>query len=109
MFFRNFELRQVVKKVKLDMNPVSIAMFNSGKFFIVVNETDFRAIDTFNEENVLLVKTSHEEITQLKKRGHTLEQHSRTFGNMQVVIVDKNSETVSASSDPRRGGEASVK
>ena len=48
------------------MNPVSIAMFNSGKFFIVVNETDFRAIDTFNEENVLLVKTSHEEITQLK-------------------------------------------
>ena len=52
---------------------------------------------------------SEEEITQLKKRGHTLEQHSRTFGNMQVVIVDKNSETVSASSDPRRGGEASVK
>lgn len=66
IFFRNFELRQIVKKIQLDTVPMSISMFNNGKFFIVVNERDFRAIDTLNEENVLLVKTSHEEITQVK-------------------------------------------
>ena len=52
---------------------------------------------------------SAEDINQLKKWGHTVEQHSGTYGNMQVVIVDKITETVSASSDPRKGGEASVK
>ncbi len=52
---------------------------------------------------------TEKEIELLEKWGHQLDQHSGTFGNMHVVIVDKNSETVSASSDPRRSGQASVK
>ncbi|MBL4851527.1 MAG: gamma-glutamyltransferase [Gammaproteobacteria bacterium] len=52
---------------------------------------------------------SKAEIEQLEQWGHTVEKHARTFGNMQVVIIDKNSETVSAASDPRRNGQASVK
>lgn len=49
------------------------------------------------------------EVKQLEEWGHTVEKHGSTYGNMQVVIVDKNSETVSAASDPRRRGQASVK
>ncbi len=49
------------------------------------------------------------EVNQLEKWGYHVEQHGSTFGNMQVVIVDKNTETVSASSDPRREGEAIVR
>jgi len=52
---------------------------------------------------------SDAEILQFEKWGHSVEKHRSTFGNMQVVIIDKNSETVSAASDPRRGGQASVK
>lgn len=67
IFFRNFELRQVVKRVSLEMNPTNLKMFSNGKFFIVTMDNHtFRAIDTLNEENVLLVKTTHDEITQLE-------------------------------------------
>lgn len=42
-------------------------MFNNGKFFaVVLDNNSFRVIDTLNEENVLLVKTSHDQITQLE-------------------------------------------
>ena len=67
IFFRNFELRQIVKRISLEMSPTNIKMFNSGKFFLVtLNNNTYRAIDTLNEENVLLVNTSHDEITQIE-------------------------------------------
>lgn len=67
VFFRNFELRQIVKRITLEQPPTSLKMFSNGKFFVVTmaNNT-YRAIDTLNEENVLLVKTSHDEITELE-------------------------------------------
>lgn len=66
VFFRNFELRQIVKKISLEQPPTSLKMFSNGKFFIVTMNNTYRAIDTLNEENVLLVKTPHDEITQVE-------------------------------------------
>lgn len=57
------------------------------------------------ESNALSAK----DIEQLEEWGHTLEERSAPFGNMQVVIFDKKSDVVFASSDPRRGGAASVR
>jgi len=60
-------LRQVVKKISLETLPKHLKMFNNGKFFaVVLDNNSFRVIDTLNEENVLLVKTSHDQITQLE-------------------------------------------
>jgi gamma-glutamyltranspeptidase/glutathione hydrolase len=49
------------------------------------------------------------EIEMLSKRGHTLRELDNTYGNMQVVIVDKRNNKVTAASDPRGEGQAKVK
>jgi len=49
----------------LEQPPTHLKMFNKGKFFLVTMGNTYRAIDTLNEENVLLVKTPHDEITQI--------------------------------------------
>lgn len=49
------------------------------------------------------------EIEMLNKRGHTLRELDNTYGNMQVVIVNKKNNKVTAASDPRGEGQAKVK
>jgi gamma-glutamyltranspeptidase/glutathione hydrolase len=44
----------------------------------------------------------------LKKRGHTLNEKSRRYGNMQAILWDKKENKVYAASDPRGEGEARV-
>jgi len=51
---------------------------------------------------------SAREITQLYVMGHTLKPRGRTWGNMQVVVIDKTTGGVTAASDPRVEGEARV-
>ncbi len=51
---------------------------------------------------------SGSEIDNLTARGHTLRELNGGYGNMQVVIVDKADNEVSAASDPRGEGEAIV-
>ena len=48
------------------------------------------------------------EITELKAMGHTLEQGSRLWGNMQVITWDFASGKVAAAADPRGEGEGLV-
>jgi gamma-glutamyltranspeptidase/glutathione hydrolase len=48
------------------------------------------------------------EITQLEAMGHTLEQGSRLWGNMQVITWDFASGKVAAAADPRGEGEGLV-
>lgn len=52
---------------------------------------------------------SEQEIAALQGAGHTVEARSRPYGNMQVVIVDKQTGKPSAASDPRGLGEALVR
>jgi gamma-glutamyltranspeptidase/glutathione hydrolase len=52
---------------------------------------------------------SSAEIEQLQARGHELKQTSWRYGNMQAVMWDKQSNDLSAASDPRVGGYAEVK
>jgi len=51
---------------------------------------------------------SGSEIDNLSARGHTLRELKGGYGNMQIVIVDKNGSDVSAASDPRGEGKAIV-
>jgi len=48
------------------------------------------------------------DIDALNQRGHTLRELKHTYGNMQVVTVDKSDNEVSADSDPRGEGMAIV-
>ena len=45
---------------------------------------------------------------ELERRGHHLRQLDHTWGNMQVVLWERRTGRVSAASDPRGGGSASV-
>lgn len=70
------------------MSPTNIKMFSSGKFFLVtLNNNTYRAIDTLNEENVLLVNTSHDEITQIEISPNG--RYIITGGNRGDVILWK--------------------
>jgi gamma-glutamyltranspeptidase/glutathione hydrolase len=46
--------------------------------------------------------------SKLMELGHTIEELDGEYGNMQVVIVDKQSKKSEAASDPRGGGKATV-
>jgi len=52
---------------------------------------------------------SDTELRSLEMRGHSLKQTAWHYGNMQAVMWDKKSNKVSAASDPRVEGKASVK
>ncbi|WP_455208288.1 gamma-glutamyltransferase [Kaarinaea lacus] len=52
---------------------------------------------------------STEEVDQLQFLGHQLKQTSRSYGNMQAVMWDKEKNKLFASSDPRVGGRAEVR
>lgn len=52
---------------------------------------------------------SADEIQQLETLGHQLKQTSRRYGNMQAVMWDKQTNKMSAASDPRRDGYAKVR
>lgn len=47
--------------------------------------------------------------TALEKRGHSIRQLERRYGNMQLVIWDKQDRKMEAASDPRGIGAASIK
>ena len=51
---------------------------------------------------------SDAQVELLQSMGHELEQLERPYGNMQVVIWNKQTKTVSAASDPRGEGQAQV-
>lgn len=51
---------------------------------------------------------SDQEIEQLEHRGHTLHKLDGHYGNMQIVIQNKTSGELTAASDPRGEGQASV-
>jgi len=51
---------------------------------------------------------SPDEIKEFEQHGHKTKLLSRQYGNMQVVIKDKNSGVVTAASDPRGEGESIV-
>jgi gamma-glutamyltranspeptidase/glutathione hydrolase len=48
------------------------------------------------------------EVEELEKRGHTLHELKYKYGNMQVVIVNKQTNQVTAASDPRGEGNSIV-
>lgn len=50
-----------------------------------------------------------QEIDDLQQRGHIITRLNRQYGNMQVVIQNKHTLTLSAASDPRGEGEAIVR
>jgi gamma-glutamyltranspeptidase/glutathione hydrolase len=52
---------------------------------------------------------SSAKMEQLQARGHELKQTGWRYGNMQAVMWDKQSNELSAASDPRVGGYAEVK
>ena len=51
---------------------------------------------------------SDKTISTLKQLGHKLKPLNNSYGNMQIVIWDKETNTVSAASDPRGEGQAKV-
>lgn len=51
---------------------------------------------------------SEQTIAQLKAKGHQLQSVGKSYGNMHAILWDKKSNTVSAASDPRHSGKASV-
>jgi gamma-glutamyltranspeptidase/glutathione hydrolase len=51
---------------------------------------------------------SSAEINALESKGHTLKNIGREYGNMQAILWDKKTGTVTAASDPRAVGEAQV-
>lgn len=55
--------------------------------------------DAFNQDTRL----------ELQLRGHRLNESSRQYGNMQVVVWDKQERSLTAASDPRGEGLATVK
>jgi gamma-glutamyltranspeptidase / glutathione hydrolase len=56
------------------------------------------------EKNGMTVR----EKLELKKRGHTLKEKNRRYGNMQAILWDKKENKVYAASDPRGEGEAKI-
>ncbi|MGR8950755.1 MAG: gamma-glutamyltransferase [Gammaproteobacteria bacterium] len=46
--------------------------------------------------------------TDLKRRGHTLKEISRNYGNMHAISIDRASGLMKAASDPRGEGKATV-
>jgi gamma-glutamyltranspeptidase/glutathione hydrolase len=56
-------------------------------------------VDAFNHDTKL----------ELQLRGHSLIEHPRRYGNMQIVVWDKRDNKLSAASDPRGEGLAEVK
>ena len=44
---------------------------------------------------------TEEQIVALKQKGHVLKQSKKGYGNMQLIIWDARSNSVSAVSDPR--------
>jgi gamma-glutamyltranspeptidase/glutathione hydrolase len=52
---------------------------------------------------------SEAEIKALQQRGHAIKQMTRRYGDMQTVIVDKQSGSIEAASDPRGEGLAEVR
>ncbi|MGB5708227.1 MAG: gamma-glutamyltransferase [Arenicellales bacterium] len=48
------------------------------------------------------------QIVRLYVKGHKLEPRGRTWGNMQAIVIDKKNGAVSAASDPRGEGMATV-
>jgi len=51
---------------------------------------------------------TEEVVRQLEQRGHTLRELNSTYGNMQIVIVNKQTRQITAASDPRGEGRAIV-
>ena len=51
---------------------------------------------------------SADEQADLERRGHTVRELSRNYGNMHAILWDRAAGKVSAASDPRGEGEASV-
>ena len=51
---------------------------------------------------------SPELITELESRGHEFRNVGREYGNMQAILIDKKTGRLTAASDPRGIGEASV-
>ncbi|MEH6450056.1 MAG: gamma-glutamyltransferase, partial [Oleispira sp.] len=49
------------------------------------------------------------EINALESKGHKLKNIGREYGNMQAILWDKKTGTVTAASDPRAFGEAQTK
>jgi gamma-glutamyltranspeptidase/glutathione hydrolase len=56
-------------------------------------------------EEGAITDSAAEELTLL---GHELQQQERPYGNMQVVIWDREIDRVDAASDPRGAGSAAV-
>jgi gamma-glutamyltranspeptidase/glutathione hydrolase len=52
---------------------------------------------------------SEAEIKALQQRGHVIKQMTRRYGDMQTVIVNKQSGRIEAASDPRGEGLAEVR
>ncbi|OUR73666.1 gamma-glutamyltransferase [Methylophaga sp. 41_12_T18] len=48
------------------------------------------------------------ELTALEQRGHNIKPLNRRYGNMQIIIHDKHSNSLTAASDPRGEGMARV-
>ncbi len=48
------------------------------------------------------------EVTELERRGHTLNKLGETYGNMHIVMMDKRTNKLTAASDPRGEGLAIV-
>lgn len=49
-----------------------------------------------------------EEKSQLLKKGHELKDVGRQYGNMQAILINKKTSTLTAASDPRGVGKATV-
>ncbi len=45
-----------------------------------------------------------DELAELKQRGHHIKQLHRQYGNMQIVIINKKTQQITAASDPRGEG-----
>ncbi|NQY26939.1 MAG: gamma-glutamyltransferase [Piscirickettsiaceae bacterium] len=45
-----------------------------------------------------------DELAELRQRGHSIKQLHRQYGNMQVVIINKKTQQLTAASDPRGEG-----
>jgi gamma-glutamyltranspeptidase/glutathione hydrolase len=61
-----------------------------------------------DEVQVENVGFSEQELDALKQRGHHISPLSRQYGDMHIIIQDKHKGTLSAASDPRGEGQATV-
>jgi WD40 repeat protein len=66
IFFRNFALHQVVKRIELDSLPRQIEFSPTSHFFYVLQADNvIKMIDSVNEENTSSILTIHEEAKTL--------------------------------------------